>query len=553
MFCLKCGKEIENGAKFCPHCGAVTSAGAGSAPSAPRGDWDTPQEGKKRRGIPLIIGGVAAVVLVVALIAAAIGGLFSSPQKQVEKAVAKTIAAYAEASGKTGIPDLTELVQGRSYSQEFSVALGSISQELTGWYDLSALKGLGARVGTDYDQKGRKMDAEIAVFWDDQDLASFQMLVDGGKISVSSPDFTKGNAYGIDTETLGADLDRLGLEDDDIDVKKIGFNIFDLMDKAVPDEQQTKEMKSAAEEASKELFNALEVEKVGKQSVQVNGKSTDAILYQVVIPKSAMKDYLNAMEDVMKMTDTVGMTKEILLAMGFDKSTVNEILSEMDSADVYGELFSGLKELVKTIGDVELQVYVSGGYVCAVEYSDRIEGTKVELELYLGGGSNYVDDLSLEIAVNGEKITVESSGDHAGKSGVFTDETTIKVDGSRLTSELRYAPKSDKNNFEWTLKIDNSASLSMEGQLTTGKNSIDLHLEDLSVKAAGSKLLSLELDYYLGPCKGMRVSHSAPKMLLEMDEDDLMDLMEDLEDNAEDWVYDLRDRLPASLLNSLYW
>ena len=40
-FCLKCGKELENGAKFCQFCGAPTDSAAGSpaggaAPNAPQ-------------------------------------------------------------------------------------------------------------------------------------------------------------------------------------------------------------------------------------------------------------------------------------------------------------------------------------------------------------------------------------------------------------------------------------------------------------------------------------------------------------------------------------
>lgn len=570
MFCLKCGKEIEAGAKFCPHCGAATSAGFGAAggpsastppeppvytmPSAQSSSaWsEAGQDGNKRRGMPLLIGGIAAAALVVVLIVVAIGGLFSSPKGQVEKAIAKTAAAYAGAGDHLGLPDLSKLLEGRSYTQHMSFALNSLSPELTGWYDLAALKGLGVRMDADYDQKGRKMDAEIAAFWDSEDLAVFQMLVDGGDMLFASPQFTRGEAYGLNTETLGKDLVRLGAQDDEIDVEKISFNLFDLMDKALSSQEQAKEAQAAMGDAYKQLFDAIQVEKGGKQKVEVNGKSLDATLYHVVVPEDAMKDYINAWEDAMKLVDAQAMSRDILLSMGFDKGTVDDMLSEADVSDIYSQMADTLKQAVKTLGDLELEVYVSGGYVSAVEYSDRIQGTKVEVGLYLGGGENYVDDLSLEVALNGQKLTIQSTGDHAAKSGVFTDETTLRADSSRLTSELRWEPKADNNNFEWELKVDNTASLSMEGQLTATKNSIDLKLEDLSVKAAGSRLLSLEASYYLGPCQGMRVSFPSRRLLSDMDEDDLMDLAQDIESNAQDWAYDVMDRLPADLLNALY-
>lgn len=567
VFCLKCGKEIENGAKFCPHCGAVTSAGSaaqGGSSAAPESPvytapevqstpvWSDPAQGGKRRGTPLLIGGIAAAVLVVVLVAAAIGGLFASPKGQVAKALSKTAAAYADAGNKLGAPELSKLLQGRSYSQRVSFALNSISPELTGRYSLSSLKGLGVRVESDWDQKGRKMDAEMAALLDGEDLAAVQMLVDGSSMMFASPQFTKGQAYGVNTETLGKDLVRLGAWSKEVDIEKISFNLFDLMDKAVPSEEQTKEVQAAMADAYKQLLDAIEAEKGGKQKVDVNGKSVDAVLYHVVVPKDAMKDFINAWEDAMKLADPQDMTREFFLAMGFDKGTVDEMMSDMNTADIYGQMADGLKQAVKTLGDLELDVYVSDGCVSAVEYSDRLDGSKVELGLYLGGGENYVDDLSLEISVDGQKLTLESTGDHAARKGVFTDETTLRVDSSRVTSELRYEPKAGKNNFEWELKVDNTASVSMEGQLTTTKNSLDLQLEDLSVKAAGSRLLSLEASYYLGPCSGMKVSLSSPKMLSDMDEDDLEDLYYDLQDNAQDWAYDVMDKLPADLLSALY-
>ena len=108
MFCLKCGKEIPPSAGSCPHCGAATAAGAPagrpSAPTPPKPPVYTMPEGAAawsipdgdaggRRRAPLLFGGIAAAVLVVALIVWAVAGLFSSPKGQVEQAFAKTAAA----------------------------------------------------------------------------------------------------------------------------------------------------------------------------------------------------------------------------------------------------------------------------------------------------------------------------------------------------------------------------------------------------------------------------------------------------------------------------
>lgn len=553
MFCLKCGKEIKDDAKFCPYCGAVTGADA-PAPAAPASvgpagnsfDASAPASGGNRRK-GLIAGVLAAVVLAAVLAAAFFSGLFSSPKAQVEKALGKTLASYAGSRSKLGLPNLMELSQSRSYSQNMSLTLDSIDQEVTG-YDLSALKGIGIRMGVDHDQGDRKLDADMAVVWNGADLGSVQMLVDGSKVYLTSPDFTKGDVYGFNTETIGADLYRLGADGGEVDLKKISFNIFDLIERAAPGKEHAEQTQRALAEAGKQLMDSIEVKKGGKESIEVNGKSVDATVYSVAVGEDAMQDYVNAVEDALKAADAKDTAEDILTAMGFDEGTVNDLLAEMDGGDPYGELASQLRQAVKAAGDVELKVYVSGGCVSAVEYSDRIEDSEVELGLYLGGGGSYVDDLSLELTIDGETLTVESSGSHAGKDGVFTDETTVRLGPSRLTATLRYEPEADNNNFEWELRMDNTASVTVEGQLTAAKDSLDLRLDGLSVKAAGLKVVSLEGAYYLGPCKGMKVSVSSPTMLADMDEDDLVDMVLDIQKNAVDWGYDVLDKLPEELI-----
>ena len=59
---------------------------------------------------------------------------------------------------------------------------------------------------------------------------------------------------------------------------------------------------------------------------------------------------------------------------------------------------------------MELEVCVSGGYVSAVLFEDRVNGSDLRLALYLGGGQEYVDDIGLELEVDGDTIEVASSG-----------------------------------------------------------------------------------------------------------------------------------------------
>ena len=159
-------------------------------------------------------------------------------------------------------------------------------------------------------------------------------------------------------------------------------------------------------------------------------------------------------------------------------------------------------------------------------------------------------------------MEVKSTGDHGLKSGLYTDETTIRIkeDGrsvGRLTSEMRYEPKGKGDNFRWEIGVDSSGVslgvVEMEGSLALSKDSLDLKLEDVSVRTMGMEVFSLSLEYAIGPCKGMEVSVSSPTMLADMDEDDLMDLGYDLQANAQDWALDMQDLFTSRLPSDLLW
>ena len=344
-------------------------------------------------------------------------------------------------------------------------------------------------------------------------------------------------------------------------MEDISFNLFDLMDivlKAAPGEESEK----AVKEANKALKAALEVKKTGAKTMDIHGKSTKTTAYHVVIPQDALEDYVDAMEDVLSSVDYVSMYEELFQAMGVSGDDIDDLLADLEDVYVYGDLADAVKYFLDELGDVEVDVYLSGGYVSAILYEERIQGTKVEAALYLGGGDQYVDNLSLEIRADDSELLVESAGNHTGKGGAFTDETTIRIkeDGrsvGRLTSEMRYEPKGKGDNFRWEIGVDSSGVslgvVEMEGSLALTKDSLDLKLEDVSVRTMGMEVFSLSLEYAVGPCKGMEVSVSSPTMLADMDEDDLMDLGYDLQANAQDWALDMQDLFTSRLPSELLW
>lgn len=551
MICRNCGNEVQDGAKFCPHCGALNNPDTGGG--VPRGTaspppWEGPEGGgKKRTG--LILGAAVAAVAVIALLVVVVSGLFASPKQKLEGAVAKSLAAYAKAEAALGLPDLNQLTDKRSVSQRMSIRLTDLNTAITG-YDLSALEGLGLRFQSDLEASDRKIGMELAAFWDDQELLSLLLAVDDAEVYLASPQFTEGDFYGVNTETLGADLRRMGVQD----AGDISFNFFDLVDIAAP-EGQAEEMEQAMKEAGKVLLDAVQVEKAGKETISVNGTETKADVYRVTVPKQAMKDFVNAAADALSRTDYVALYREMGRAMGVSEDVLEDLLEELEDLDPYGELAASLEELLDELGDVELTVYVGGGYVSAVVYGASDADGGPHLALYLGGGEEYVDNLRLEVDADGVKVVIDSSGDHGCKGGAFTDKTTVRGPFSTVTSELRYEPGKAQDNLFWAISLPGAGSLELAGRLAGGKGSVDLHLDELCLKVLGMELFSVEMDYYVGPYEGQSVAIRSPKLIGEMNGFELMAAALKLQTSAQSWLEDMQTafiaRLPEELLYAM--
>lgn len=508
-------------------------------------------ERKKPRGSRVILGAAAAVVLLVVLAVVAACAFFLSPRRQLERAIAKSAAAYAAAGKNLGLSELSGLAETDPASRRFSLVLNHIEPGEAAYYDLSALQGFGISAQADTDRQGQKIDASSKIFWNELDLLTLNLQADGNNLYLSSPEWTRGAVYGLNTETLGADLDRLGLNTGEADLSQISFDLFDLKESAGPDERQQKELRDAAAASAKRLLDAVEVEKGGKTSMRVNDQTLSAAVYHVLIPEDALQDYLDTLLDLAQPLDQNAEARRMLAAMGLDEESVDSILPGLDTEARYDKAARTLQEAVEALGDLKLTVAVSGGRVCAVEYAGRVGESEAEVGLYLGGGKNYVDDLSLEVTVDGETFSLDSTGSHTGRDGVFTDKTSIQAGQDKLAFELRYEPGASGNNLRWEgMQAGSVVSMSIEGRLAVSRDTLDLALEEISYRLGGDPYISAGLVYYQGPCEKVEPSVSSPRMLAGMDEEELEALFEKLSDNTDEWAYSLMMSLyePAGLL-----
>lgn len=82
MFCSKCGKEVQEHAKFCAYCGSPVQTGPSPFPSTP--GISTPPIPKKAIS-PFLIGGISAAVLTVAVVAGSVFYFTSRDEADTEE------------------------------------------------------------------------------------------------------------------------------------------------------------------------------------------------------------------------------------------------------------------------------------------------------------------------------------------------------------------------------------------------------------------------------------------------------------------------------------
>lgn len=578
MTCKNCGNEIRDDAKFCPHCGA---AGSGEAPVSPGyTPPEAPVPGQGRRGKGLIIGGIAAAVAVIALVAVFAGGLFSNPKGQVEKAAANSLAAWQAAEEAWNLPDLNEKWrQERNISQRVDLTLKSINSDLAG-YDLSALSGLGLSVHTDFSAE-RKMSLGLLAHWK-EDLLSLVVCADDSEMYFHSPQLTGETFYGVNTETLGADLAAMT---GDSSVEDMGFNFFDLMDLAM-DRVDPEELEQDWKEANLVLWEQAKVKKLGARTLDINGTETKTAAYQLTFPRDALYQYVDNLEVLLSAVNYYDLYDELLQAAGMPREEIQDFLDQLEELDVYGDLADSLRDLIDELGDVELEVCLSGGYVSALCYEGEVYGSDLELTLELGagdgkgsaqplpggagdsdmrlkqwGGTEYVDALTLTVKADSNSLELTSMGDHGGKSGTFTDRTDLRLreKGSaraRVTSELSYDPARTEKNFQWSLEVSSTGlnlfSLETGGTLEAGEDYMDLALENVALKAMGMEICALGLECYTG-CQPKLVDIENPRIITQMTQEELMAAALDIQARAEAWVAEMEELFLSRLPEELIW
>lgn len=547
MFCKNCGKELSDNAKFCNACGAETMPTPAEnvcaeqsipAPVLEQPLQTAPEVVAPRKAVPpvaIIIGAVAAVaVLVLTLL---LTGVFDSDSTRVFKALEKSGKAFEHAAEALDLPDLKYIQADKAYSVDFGFQINEV-------YGAEEINDLGLTGSADFSLSDKKMGMTLTPSYGSVELLNMQMKLDNNMLYLNIPEITGETGYSMNTETVFQDVSRFTeIPEELADVR---INVMELM--RIMDEKMmyTKEDQKKVDEAIVALLKSIEAEKTDSGEITVNGNDMKCDQYHVVVPEHSLRDYFSVLANIMAEKNVAQAMREAYIAM-------NIPTEEMDFSDLEmgtDEIMDELDDMLNALGDIELEVYLKGGYVMAVIFEADMDGEEVEFVLNIGGGENYVDDLSLTVSDDYTTIVMESSGNHAAKGGAFTDETVmyVKEDGEKyviLDSSLSFDTKSKAENFEWTLDMDESADMALDicGSVTFTGSSMTVDLTDICISEYGQELADLSVYYQVDPYSD-NIQIPGTVELLKLSENEILEEIEALSARVETWAMGLLDKIP---------
>ena len=526
MFCTNCGQKVPDSARFCTNCGAPLASDPGASPFDLSGDngygqdYVQPKPPKSALRLLLTIAG-GAVLLFLCIFG--ISRLFMTPKNTVGLAAKKTVKAYTDAAKGLSNFDAQKLLGSKAFSQEITIQ--GINDLAGGEYSFD-----GFRLRSDVNLPKRYIGLTGSVLDRRSAMFTVRAAIDDNLAAANVPELLDDDFWAVNTQTLGADLSSsvFGLQASDY--ADVSFNFFDLLDEAAPSEE-------FGDASGKALWEAVTAEKLGKQELRIDGESYSCASYRVLIPQSALEAYVN---DYFAYLDSASgdNLQSILADCGFpveptssyarddsDGYAVSAAASPLNSAR------ESILNALDTLGDIELTTYVSGGYLCGVDWSPSDDAYSRNMLLSIRtGGKNHTDYFSLSFENYGSELFLESSGNHSAKGGAFTDSTYMEADGTLVFEwECSYAPKRSGNNFSASLHVPEAypeLSLSLDGRIESDSKTLNINLEDISVNL-GNTHGSMSFAYVLSSFE-KAFDVSSPVMILELDQDELTALGQEI-------------------------
>ncbi|WP_051226362.1 hypothetical protein [Butyrivibrio sp. MC2013] len=389
----------------------------GAAPAGPTGPK------KKKTG--LIIGLVAALLLILGCGAAAaamfLGG---SANDKVLKAVMNSmpkekvfdVPTFTEDEGFTLAYDFDMDVEGTKVGGDLTIAHKKKESSITGNVDFSGIN------------------TNMAFYMNDKELFLNVPILFDKTLSYNYVDEKTGYLSQILTRESG-----FALEDLDVILKTA--NDYDSLVKEF-------------EKATKDAYNVLKFEKDGTGEYELMGAKTRCTAYKAELGKDELKNIIKVYKDALNKHPEIVTLAENLLGSSLDE--LEEDLDELTDVD-----------------SMFVTVYVSKNKAAAIVLEAPEQNEKIEI--LFEGKKNPGDDVIIKyddkllyetvIEVNGDEIKQTVKGD----SGVTSVMTLNKKDGAfdiempSLDMVMSGTLQSDKNSLEMTIDKISADEFELEG------------------------------------------------------------------------------------------
>lgn len=560
--CTRCGARLELGSLFCDQCGAAANAGGATVPPpaqpqagrrdtpsaqpgqpGPSGQPNRPARQKKRLGKKVValiaVGGVLAVAAL-AMVAVPMVIQLTNPRAYLTACAANTLARLSSASQATADTLGVGDIMG-------SAADRPAEQHLT--------IGLGELPPSLADYSTRQLLSGASLTVDTQsDLAGRKMALcytlalggmDLGSVTLALDDdlIAAGSPEFTGGTFYGFHSETMGADFNANPAFQGSIDpsaSFNVFD-LIERWQQEKLVLTDATLAQIDAINAALEEDM---AVDRDGSTVTA-----VISPSAAQTWARDMYDAVAGDENLCSFLELALeGSGTSLDEVTQLLrDQLDRALSYLE------------DDVRITCTIQDNYIARAVAETTVDDVSIRAQLELGTGAHPMDGFTLQLdleQLDGDQsasILWTSQGNHSAQGGTYVDESRVEVtsNGSpagRVEWSTIWEPDGTGDNFTWTLSAwDGSVSrevlnIDVSGAVTVDRRagSLEADLNDISLSAGGESV-SLSLLYSIAPCDQITMVPDAGQVVLvpQMSQEELEDLLWEIQYSAMEILYSL--------------
>ena len=475
-------------------------------------------EPKKKSKSPVAV--IVAAVVVVAVI-----GIFAATQlfaKNPKTVVAQAFMSLAADSDSYpleqifGFQQMQENALTGSYEAKFDLSLSQISGE-----DMAVLSGSGLSVQEQTDRTQGKSWASVGLNYKGLQLGELQAYYDDLVLQAAAPDFSSrvfqvDLGDGLEEQMANSPLfDMAGMSQEEKDA--VAHYYAEYLNSLVSEPVTTAEIWSRFKESSTavaDVVEAVQAEKAGSETFQMDGKEVSCTGYSVTVSKDAMTAFIKAMTDFVledeELKDLVMTQLNASMELnGMGDSTAEDSYQEMEQ-----EIRSGVDQFCAALTDVDMMVYVDGqgrmaAWDCSTAVAVEDEEISISLELRPQGGTYLLQNMTakLEIENGGDGILMDLNRSGSYENGLMEDQGTVTFAAAEDSFTISWTDRYDSADSSWEFTANAAGAdeiqilaVDAQGQVPDFEkgSSISVDMDQMTIAVMGEEA-TLEGSYSYGP------------------------------------------------------